>query len=265
VRTLKPKDIFRECATDDDKDYCPELVVIPAGSFMMGAPPGQQDSSPNPILDFLTSASPQHEVTIGRHFAVAKFAVTFDEWDTCVAFGDCVQVDTGYGRGRRPINNLSWEEAKSYVAWLSKMTDRPYRLLSEAEYEYATRAGTQSLYPWGDDIGRNNANCGECGSKWDKKGTAPVGSFPANRFGLYDMVGNNWEWAEDCYHPDYKGAPTDGSAWMTECLDGHRHVIRGGSYLNSAARLRSDSRFGGTPVLSNKGPGFRVARTLLIP
>jgi formylglycine-generating enzyme required for sulfatase activity len=263
-QALKPKDIFRECTTDDSKDYCPELVVIPAGSFMMGAPPGQQDSPPNPILAFLTSASPQHEVTIERPFAVAKFAVTFDEWDTCVAFGDCVQgiSDSGFGRGRRPVINLSWEEAKSYVAWLSKMTGKPYGLLSEAEYEYATRAGTQSLYPWGEDIGRNNANCGECGSKWDKKETTPVGSFPANGFGLHDMVGNAWEWVEDCYHPDYQGAPMDGSAWMTECVDGHRHVIRGGSYLTQAGRLRSDSRFGGTTVLNNYGPGFRVARTL---
>jgi formylglycine-generating enzyme required for sulfatase activity len=265
--SLKPKDFFRECATDEDKDYCPKMVVIPAGSFMMGAQPSQEASSPNPIAAFLTSASPQHEVTIGRPFAVSKFELTFDEWDTCVAFGDCVQgiSDTGFGRGRRPVINMSWEYAKSYVAWLAKTTGKPYRLLTEAEYEYATRAGTQTMYPWGDDIGRNNANCGMCGSKWDKKETAPVGSFPPNEFGLYDMVGNIWEWVEDCYHPDYQSAPIDGSAWMTGCVEDHRHVIRGGSYLTQAEYLRSASRFGGTTLLRNYGPSFRVARTLLVP
>jgi formylglycine-generating enzyme required for sulfatase activity len=232
--------------------------------LMMGAPPGQQDSAPNAILTFLTAASPQHKVTIARPFAVAKFEVTFDEWDTCVAFGDCAQdiSDSGFGRGARPAINLSWEQAKAYVAWLSKMTGKPYRLLTEAEYEYATRAGTQTLYPWGDDIGLNNANCGECGSKWDKRETSPVGSFPPNGFGLYDMVGNNWEWVEDCYHPDYNGAPTDGSAWTTGCVMEQRHVIRAGSYLTPALRVRSDSRYAGITIVSNYGPGFRVARTL---
>jgi len=264
-RALKTTDSFRECDADQGKDYCPEMVVIPAGSFTMGARPSEQNPSSGAIAVFLTSAIPQHEVSIGRSFAVSKFELTFDEWDICVAFGDCAQgISDTFGRGQRPVINLSWEDAKSYVAWLSKMTGKPYRLLTEAEYEYATRAGTRTLYPWGDDIGRNNANCGECGSKWDKKETAPVGSFPPNGFDLYDMVGNNWEWVEDCYHSDYQGAPIDGSAWMTGCVEDHRHVIRGGSYLTQAAYLRSASRFGGTTLLRNYAPGFRVARSLLV-
>ena len=109
--------------------------------------------------------------------------------------------------------NVSWDDAKAYVAWLSKKTGKTYRLLTEAEYEYATRAGTQTAYPWGNDIGENNANCRGCGSQWDGKQTAPVGSFSPNGFGLYDMVGNVGQWTEDCYHDSYNGAPADGSAW----------------------------------------------------
>lgn len=265
---LNPKVSFRECASDQGKDYCPEMIVIPTGAFVMGAPPSNEPiSSSNPIIAFLTAASPEHKVTISRRFAVAKFGITFDEWDTCVAFGDCASgiSDSGFGRGQRPVINLSWEDATTYVAWLSKMTGKPYRLLTEAEYEYATRAETQTLYPWGDDIGVNNANCGVCGSKWDRRETSPVGSFPPNRFGLYDMVGNNWEWVEDCYHDNYRGAPSDGSAWMTACVMQQRHVIRGGSYLTPAPLVRSDAQYGGTTVVSNYGPGFRVARTLLEP
>jgi formylglycine-generating enzyme required for sulfatase activity len=155
---------------------------------------------------------------------------------------------------------VSWEEAQGFVTWLAKMTGKNYRLLSEAEYEYATRAGTLTIYPWGDDIGVNNANCGVCGSAWDKRQTAPVGSFAPNKFGLYDMVGNTWQWVEDCFHPGYQSAPTDGSAWMSGCEG--RHVIRGGSYLTSAPYLRSGARLGGATLVSNYGPGFRVGRTL---
>jgi len=149
---LKPKDTFRECANEQVKDYCPEMVVVPAGSFMMGASPSERGSN--------ASEGPQHTVTIGKPFAVAKFVVTFDEWDTCVSYGDCQSVsDGGFGRAQRPVIFVTWDEAQRYAAWLSKMTGRPYRLLTEAEYEYATRAGTKTTYPWGDEIGENNANC----------------------------------------------------------------------------------------------------------
>ena len=154
-------------------------------------------------------------MTIAKPFAVSKFEVTFDEWDTCARYGGCRTdvSDFGFGRGQRPVIKVTWDDAQQYVAWLSKMTGEPYRLLTEAEYEYATRAGTTTAYPWGDDIGTNKANCNGCGSQWDNKQTAPVGSFAPNGFGLFDMVGNVWEWVEDCYNDNYNGAPTDGSAW----------------------------------------------------
>lgn len=218
-QALKPdsNQNFRECAPkQQDKDYCPDMVVVPAGSFMMGSPATEQGHR--------TPEEPLHQVTIAKPFAVSKYELTFDEWDTCINYGDCPQgiSDTGFGRGQQPVINVSWDDAQRYVAWLSKMTGKTYRLLSEAEYEYATRAGTTTAYPWGRwDIGKNNANCNGCGSKWDKQGTAPVGSFAPNRFGLYDMVGNVYGWTEDCSYNNYNGAPTDGSAWIKDsnCKD----------------------------------------------
>ena len=155
---------------------------MPAGRFMMGSPEGQGNDSERP----------QHEVTIAKPFAVAKFELTFDEWDACAAHGDCAPhvSDSGWGRGRRPAINVSWDDAQTYVKWLSRITGKAYRLLSEAEYEYAARAGTQTQYPWGDDIklnGKAMANCNGCGSQWDGKQTAPVGSFAANR-----LVSTTW-------------------------------------------------------------------------
>lgn len=255
-----PNQSFRECAPKQQgKDYCPDMVVVPAGSFMMGSPPSEKGR--------VESEGPQHTVTIGKPFAVAKFAVTFDEWDTCVTYGDCPQGvrDGGFGRGQRPVIFVTWDDAKLYAAWLSKVTGKPYRLLTEAEYEYATRAGTQTAYPWGDDIGKNNANCMGCGSKWaDARQTAPVGSFKPNAFGLYDMVGNVYEWVEDCAHNDYDDAPTDGSAWI-EGGDCNNHMDRGGSWNFSPDVLRSAAR-----DLSGTGQridnlGFRVGRTLIAP
>ena len=153
---------------------------------------------------------------------MSKYELTFADWDACVAGGGCngyKPVDQGWGRGQQPVINVNWDDAQHYVAWLSQVTGKTYRLLTEAEYEYATRAGTTTTYPWGDDIklnGQAMANCDGCGSKWDDKQTAPVGSFAPNKFGLYDMVGNVFEWTEDCVHKNYNGAPTDGSAWLAQ-------------------------------------------------
>jgi len=249
-KALKPKDTFKECAN------CPEMVVVPPGSFTMASPP----SEPGHTAD----EGPQHMVTIARPFAVGRFEVTFDEWDACAADGGCKGYkpsDEGWGRGRRPVINVSWDDAIAYVDWLSKKTGKPYRLLSGAEYEYATRAGTQTAYPWGNTIGTNNANCHACGSRWDARQTAPVGSFAANGFGLYDMVGNVREWTEDCYHDSYSGAPTDGSAWI-EGGSCYRRVVRGGSWLLAPAFLRSASRYWFTGDYRLNYLGFRVARTL---
>ena len=249
-KALKPKDTFKECAN------CPEMVVVPAGSFTRGSPTSEPGHS--------ADEGPQHTVTIARPFAVGRFAVTFDEWDACAADGGCngyKPSDEGWGRGRRPVINVSWDDAKAYVAWLSKKTGKSYRLLSGAEYEYATRAGTQTAYPWGNAIGTNNANCHACGSQWDARQTAPVGSFAANGFGLYDMVGNVEEWMEDCYHDSYSGAPSDGSAWI-EGADCSRRIVRAGSWFFAPAFLRSAKRYWFTTDYRLNYLGFRVARTL---
>ena len=199
--------------------------------------------------------------------------MTFNEWDACVAAGGCdgyKPPDEGWGRGNRPVVNVSWDDAKAYVAWLVKKTGKPYRLLSEAEYEYTARAGTKTPYPWGVTIGKNNANCFECGSQWDDKETAPVGSFAANRFGVYDMLGNVQEWTEDCSHSSYKGAPTDGSPWISKKCWDDRRVVRGGSWSDLISILRSARRswYHADKYWSNtqfSDLGFRVARTLLQP
>ena len=194
-RSLKPGEVFKECLTD-----CPEMVVVPAGSFTMGSPKTERAHERDG-----TGEDPQHSVTIAKQFAVSEFEVTFADWDACVAAGGCngyKPLDEGTGRGNKPVINVNWEDAQQYVAWLSAVTGKTYRLLSEAEYEYATRAGTQTAYPWGNGIKLTDAamaNCNGCGDQWGGYQTAPVGSFAPNRFGLYDMVGNVWEWTEDCW------------------------------------------------------------------
>jgi formylglycine-generating enzyme required for sulfatase activity len=244
--SLKSEEVFQECSR------CPPMVVVPAGDFMMG------------------EKGKQHQIIIARPFAVSKFEATFGEWDACVELGGCTVTpsDQGWGRGRRPVINVSWDDAKQYVAWLSSITGKGYRLLSEAEYEYAARAGTHTRYPWGDDMkldGVAMANCIGCGSQWDNKQTAPVGSFPPNKFGLYDMVGNVWEWTEDCDHDSYNGAPTDGSAWIEGGSCSRPvpdRVVRGGAWNNTPAYLGSAISDHGSTVGRTRGVGFRVARTL---
>ena len=248
-RALKPMDYFKECARD-----CPAMIVLPAGSFTMGSPTAEQGHN--------TVEEPQHKVTIAKPFAVAKFELTFADWDACVAYGDCDPhiSDGGFGRGQQPVINVDWDDAQRYVAWLSRMTGKPYRLLSEAEYEYATRAGTQTAYPWGDEIGKGNANCNHCGSRWDGKQTAPVGSFAPNGFGLYDMVGNVYEWVEDCDHNNYNSAPEDGTTWIRGFCSSR--VVRGGSWFVEPKSLRSASRGWSPTGIRNSLVGFRVGRTL---
>jgi formylglycine-generating enzyme required for sulfatase activity len=234
---------------------CPEMIVVPAGSFTMGSP----ESEPGRHSD----ESPQHRVTIAKPFAVGRFAVIFDEWDACVADSGCHGYkpgDQGFGRGRRPVADVSWDDAKAYVAWLSSKTGKSYRLLSEAEFEYAARGGSQTARPWGNDLGKGNANCDGCGSQWERKQTAPVGSFAPNAFGLYDMAGNVGEWVEDCYHDNYRGAPTDGSAWTSgDCSE---RVNRGGHWLMDARGLRSAQRLSQPTDYRFSAYGFRVGRAL---
>jgi formylglycine-generating enzyme required for sulfatase activity len=253
---LKPKDTFRECVSTPGKDYCPMMVLVPAGSFLMGSAPAESYRQDN--------EGPQHEVMIAKSFAVSEFELTFDEWDTCVDYGDCLAhtSDAGWGRGQLPVINVSWEDAQHYVDWLSRMTGKQYRLLTEAEYEYAERAGTVTPYFWGNVIGKGNANCNACGTKWDNQQDAPIGSFAPNQFGLFDMAGNVWEWVEDCYHPDYGGAPADGSAWLADCPDDHIRVERGGGKNAPPNALRSARRIGVAFDTRRASLGFRVARVL---
>ncbi len=246
--TLKPQQSFRECAKD-----CPEMIVIPAGDFMMGSPVTEEGRYSN--------EGPQHKVTIARPFAVSKFDVTFADWDACVSVGGCPRVgDSNFGRGTRPVINVNWDDAQQYVAWFSKMTGQPYRLLTEAEWEYAARAGATTAYYWGDEIGVGNANCNGCGSQWDGRETAPVGSFKPNAFGLYDMAGNVVQWVQDCYHSRYYGAPTDGSAWTSG--DCSARVVRGGSWNDDSRILRSANRYRYLSDFGDDTLGLRVERAL---
>ena len=244
-----------------DCEECPELVVVPSGSFMMGSPSEEsgRDDDEGPV----------HQVTIARPFAVGVYEVTFDEWEACRSGGGCGGYrlirdgdrDEGWGRGRRPVIDMSWDGAQAYVEWLSRKTGAEYRLLSEAEWEYVARAGTTTEYWWGDEIGRNRANCSRgCGSRWDGKQTAPVGSFSANPFGLHDVHGNVWEWVEDCWNGSYHGASTDGSAWKSG--DCGRRVLRGGSWSFRPRVLRSAARYRLATGVRVSDVGFRVARTL---
>ena len=259
AQTLKPGASFRECARESGIDadasrfadysvHCPEMVVVPAGTFRMGSNTGDRDERP------------AHMVTISKPFAVSKFEITAEQWQTCVTYGGCTP---GGGKRKQPANSMNWHDAQRYVAWLSRMTGHQYRLLSEAEWEYAARAGSQTAYWWGDDIrldGKAMAACRGCGSQWDGKNAAPVGSFAPNKFGLYDMSGNVWEWVADNWHENYKGAPQDGSVWPGG--DPPRRVVRGGSWGGNPQYLRSAFRDGYLPDDRDYSLGFRVARTL---
>ena len=234
----------RDCAE------CPEMVVVPSGEFMMGSPSGEQYR--------YDSEGPVHRVTISEPFAVGVYEVTFDEWDACRRGGGCSHNphDSGRGRGNRPVIDVSWEDAQEYVGWLSRKTGAGYRLLSEAEWEYVARAGTTTAYHFGGSISPSQANYGG-----NEEKTVPVGSYPANGFGLHDVHGNVWEWVEDCWHDSYRSAPTDGSAW-TSGGDCWLRVLRGGSWTSNPGYLRSADRNKYTATNRNINGGFRVARTL---
>jgi formylglycine-generating enzyme required for sulfatase activity/uncharacterized caspase-like protein len=253
---LKPKDSFKECGT------CPEMVVVPAGSFTMGSPVREEDRSEN--------EGPQRQVTIANTFGVGKYEVSFAEWDACVSAGGCSHrpSDEGWGRGKRPVINVSWGDiTKEYLPWLSRTTGKNYRLLTEAEWEYAARAGTTTPFSWGSSISTKQANYnGEYtyggGAKGEyRKQTVPVDSFAANPWGFYNVHGNVWEWVQDCWHDSYDGGPTDGSAWVANCSENKR-VLRGGSWINSPNYLRVASRIRYDPAYRHTSLGFRVARQL---
>jgi formylglycine-generating enzyme required for sulfatase activity len=285
-RALKPKDVFRECAD------CPEMVVVPAGTFTMGSPAGEKGR--------FGDEGPQHDVTIGRAFAVGRFHVTRDQFASFVrdtgyeASTRCWTLEGGKfeeraGRswrspgftqeGSHPVVCVSWDDAKAYVDWVARKTGKPYRLLSEAEWEYAARGRTSpGSYPrfW---FGNDESDLCRNGNGADQKArdriegaktwtvapcndgyayTSPVGHYTPNAFGLYDMAGNAWQWTADCWHGNYNGAPADGSVWATTCNDASR-AARGGSWNIGPRGLRASVRSGNS--VGYNYIGFRLART----
>ncbi len=226
----------------------PEMIGLQASSFQMG--------SEHDVL--APEEAPPHEVRLGD-FYIGRYEVSFAEYDRFArATGRGLPRDEGWGRGDRPVIHVSWDDARAYAQWLSGQTGQTYRLPSEAEWEYAARAGVETFYWWGYKPGRNNANCFDCGSQWDGARTAPVGSFEANPFGLHDTAGNVMEWVADCYNGNYEGAPNDGSPWLEG--DCSRRGARGGAYNKPVERLRGTRRGGLAPSSRLSNLGFRLVR-----
>lgn len=248
-QSMTPGEVFRD--QFQDGGIGPEMVVIPAGEFWMGS-------------DDYDDEQPRHKVVIARPFAMGRYAVTFEVYDRfAVETNRKHPDDEDWEQERMPLVNVLWKDAIAYTKWLSEQAGKEYRLPTEAEWEYAARAGTTTEYWWGDEVGKNHANCDGCGSQWDGEMTAPVGSFKPNPFGLYNMSGNVYEWLQDCYVNNYEDAPSDGSA--REAAEGRRcnvRVLRGGSWGNVPQSLRSATRGRYTQDARYGVIGFRLARTL---
>ncbi len=262
ARGLPPGNTFRDCST------CPEMVVIPPGSYMMGSNPGQDGAAKD--------EGPPRNVSIPKKFAVSRNEITFDDWDACVKVRRCNHrpADEGWGRSSRPVINVTWRDALQYAEWLSQSTGVRYRLLSEAEWEYVARAGQSGSRNW-----QGEGNACQYASVYDKVGesantfkwkahscsdgfpqSAPVGNFLANGFGLYDMLGNVWEWTADCWNPSYAGAPANGAA--RNGGDCSQRVVRGGSWGDKPQDVRFSDRFPVQARIRTSNIGFRVAREI---
>jgi formylglycine-generating enzyme required for sulfatase activity/uncharacterized caspase-like protein len=263
-------EVFRDRLKDGGKG--PQMVWIAAGSFQMGSNEGDSDEKP------------VHKVSITQPFAMGRYEVTVGEFRQFVNAtgyrtdaekkGSCYSWKQGWKNikganwrspgfsqnDNHPVVCISWNDAMAYAKWLSQQTGKQYSLPSEAQWEYAARAGTETKYWWGNNIGKNRANCDGCGSRWDDKSTAPVGSFASNPFGIYDTVGNVWEWCVDPWHSNYKGAPTDGQVWSGG--DESYRVLRGGSWLNSPWLARSADRYGDSSGGRSDFCGFRVVSSV---
>lgn len=246
-------------AAADDTELAallPEMIPITGGSFLMGDRIEEGDANELPV----------HPVTVGD-FRLASHEVTFELYDYFArATGRALPNDEGWGRGTRPVTNVSWEDATALTLWLAEQTGRTFRLPTEAEWEYAARAGGDDAYPWGNTLTRDHANYGptDCCAKgsgqsghdrWDF--TAPVGSFEPNPWGLYDIIGNVWEWTADCWNATYDGAPEDGSAWLTG--DCERAPLRGGSWSHYSRNLRPANRNENLRTNTSNGYGIRLA------
>jgi len=239
------KRIFRDRLKDGG--FGPEMIIIPAGRFKMGDIQGDGDFDERPA----------HWVKI-KPFAMGRYEVTFAEYDRFAkATGRTKPDDENWGRDTRPVINVSWNDAKHYAMWLTKQTGRQYRLPTEAEWEYAARARTKTHYWWGNKISTNRLNIQESGSRWSGKQTAPVGSFYPNPFGLYDMLGNVWEWCADRWHDNYLGAPSDGKEWNAGGEVLYR-VLRGGSWADDSKQSYVSHREKETLKTISYLNGFRV-------
>jgi formylglycine-generating enzyme required for sulfatase activity len=234
---------IRDCPT------CPIMITVPAGSFAMGS--NTDDPSEKPV----------HHVSIGAPFAIGKYPVTVEQWNACVAANACQKLTPESNTNKTaPARDLSWNDAQQYVKWLSKTTGKPYRLPTEAEWEYAVRGGTTTAYWWGEQMRKGTANCKDCGDPWHQEGPESVGSFAPNPLGLYDMNGGVWEWTADCWHNSYQGAPTDGRAWDSPGCD--MRVIRGGSWREGGNYMLSATRFKYSAGVRQSQDGFRVVKDL---
>jgi formylglycine-generating enzyme required for sulfatase activity len=237
----------------------PKMQVIQRGTFIMGASEDDKNARDD--------ERPAHQVTLKNHFAIGVYEVTFEEYDAYVkSMGLRQPQDSGWGRDRRPVIDANWDDAVNYAKWLSFLTGKSYRLPTEAEWEYASRAQSQTIYPWGNEIGQHGkiwANCAGCSGASVEGRTLPVGSFPPSHFGLHDMFGNVGEWVADCLHKNYAGAPVDGLAWLNaDHGDCKQRMIRGGSWNFNPTDLRSTFRSKNYPDFRNHDLGFRLVQDL---
>ena len=243
LRTVTKGGVFQDCS------ICPPMIEVPTGSFQMGNRGG--DSTEQPV----------HEVELKHRFAIGIREVTYGEWMACVKDQGCKQVpELASTPEQLPMRNVSWSDAVQYNQWLKKVTQKPYRLPTEAEWEYAARANSSTRYWWGNDLSLVYANCKGCGGEWNRDAPAKAGSYPANPFGIYDMNGSVWEWVSDCWHTNYKSAPNDGRSWETPGCQ--QRVLRGGSWRDDPRLVSSFSRFYYDADIRYIANGFRVALTL---
>lgn len=230
-----------------DCPLCPVLVSLPPGEFTMGS------NSSDP------TERPAFRVSIRTAFAIGKYEVTIEQWNACIDGGGCPKVTIDNSRPpNTPVRDVSWDDAQLYVTWLAKLTGKPYRLPTEAEWEYSARGGTTTRYWWGEQMTTGKANCKDCGDPWKADGPTDVGSFAPNPFGLYDVNGSVWEWVSDCWHSSYQRAPSDGRSWDEP--DCRVRVVRGGSWREGAAYMPSTTRFKYDASVRQSQNGFRVAR-----
>ena len=247
---FKVEYVFQDC------DNCPEIIVVPAGSFVMGSPSDEVNRGDD--------EGPLRHVTIAKDFAVGVYEITYDQWQSCFDERICRHnpADNGWGRGNLPVTDVSWLDAKEYVGWLSMTTEHEYRLLTEAEWEYAARAGSSGRFWWGDQSQKGRAVCAGCNLDGQLDIARSIGGYAPNPFGLYDVHGNVSEWVEDCWSETYENHPVDGSAWVPSqsCI---RRVLRGGNWANGGRHLRSANRsWKRFDYRGMNGKGFRVAMTL---